>query len=131
MSSTLEYVGGTGNALRARIMWHVRRALRGRVKQKVYKAFEALGVHQLIWAPYGAFKTVAERFTRMRKEGFYIWKRSSALTTLGTESTKELRVGPAMIVMGRGRRFRLVARLVDVVRGGWKVMTGRKEEEIR
>ena len=49
LNSRLEYVEETGSSLRRRMMDHIRRTVVGRAKQKVYEAFAAVGVHQLIW----------------------------------------------------------------------------------
>jgi hypothetical protein len=133
MFSRAMYVGETGHGLLKRIMSHVRRAVGGKTRQRVYKVMSKLGIHTFTWIPTWAWRRDVTRKARMRKEGETIWHTGADMNQLGTARAEDRQGGRGFTVMGRRKWLRLEMRLEVKERGsmiiGDEAIRARNEEK--
>ena len=67
--SRFEYIGETSMGLMKRVIGHIRRAIGGKTRQKIYRYLGRMGVHKFVWTPVWAWQEAVTRIKRMRKEG--------------------------------------------------------------
>lgn len=130
--SRMMYVGETGGGLMKRMISHIRRAVGGKTRQKIYKIMAATGVHKFAWIPIWAWsgaKKITRRM-RMKKEGECIWCLDPKMNTLGTMRPGERQGANGFTIVGKRKRFRLATRLTRLQKRGVMVDDEKKEQMV-